>query len=138
MIASIQLCKVATFGDTTQSLVGLSQFNFVYGTNGCGKTTISRVIANESNYPNCTVTWKNGTKMQVLVYNRDFVERNFFQNTEMPGIFTLGEEQLDLHTQITAAKSKVDEFRITIAHCSCSMNSLGFFKRKSLVAPMWT
>ncbi|MFO0814112.1 MAG: AAA family ATPase [Gemmatales bacterium] len=121
MIASIHLCKVATFGDSTQSLINLSQFNFVYGTNGCGKTTISRVIANESNYPHCTVTWKNGAKLQALVYNRDFVDRNFFQNTEMPGIFTLGEEQLDLHTQIAAAKSKVDEFNGNIVALTKSL-----------------
>lgn len=109
MIESIILCKVATFGDTTESLIKLSQFNFVFGTNGCGKTTISRVIANEGGFPTCRVVWKNGAKLQVLVYNRDFVERNFSQRSEMPGIFTLGEEQLDLHTQITSAKSKVDE-----------------------------
>lgn len=77
MIESITLSAVATYDTTTpEQLNGLSFFNFVFGSNGSGKTTISRVVADEAKFPTCKVTWKGGTKLQALVYNHDFVERN--------------------------------------------------------------
>lgn len=64
MIESIRIANTANFGSDTQELSGLSQFNFIYGSNGSGKTTISRIIANENNYPSCQVKWKNGLKLK--------------------------------------------------------------------------
>ena len=77
MIESITITNFATFANTPEELNGLSQFNFLFGSNGTGKTTVSRVIADENSFPTCKVTWKAGTKLQPMVYNHDFVERNF-------------------------------------------------------------
>jgi hypothetical protein len=33
--------------------------------------------ANPAGYPNCSLAWQKGTPLESLVYNRDFVERNF-------------------------------------------------------------
>jgi wobble nucleotide-excising tRNase len=92
MIESITIADVATYGSTPEALDGLSQFNFVFGSNGTGKTTVSRVIADESSFPTCKVTWKRGTKLQPMVYNLDFVDKNFYQSAELKGVFTLGEK----------------------------------------------
>jgi len=108
MIESITISSVATYATTPELLDGLSQFNFVFGSNGTGKTTVSRVIANESQFPTCLVTWKAGTKLQPLVYNQDFVERNFNQSSELKGVFTLGEKQVDTLTKIATAKGELD------------------------------
>jgi wobble nucleotide-excising tRNase len=108
MIESITIGNVATFGDPPEELKGLSQFNFLFGTNGTGKTTVSRVIADEASFPTCKVAWKGGTKLQTLVYNRDFVERNFSPSGELKGVFTLGEKQADTLTKIAAAKADLD------------------------------
>lgn len=43
MIESITIANVATFAITPEALNGLSQFNFLFGSNGTGKTTVSRV-----------------------------------------------------------------------------------------------
>ena len=51
MIESIQIKDVATYGNTSEQLSGLSKFNFLYGSNGSGKTTITRVIADEGGFP---------------------------------------------------------------------------------------
>lgn len=67
MIESIQIKGVATYGNISEYLNGLSKFNFLYGSNG--KTTITRVIADEGKFPTCSVTWKGGTKLQAMVYN---------------------------------------------------------------------
>jgi wobble nucleotide-excising tRNase len=91
-----------------ERLDGLSQFNFLFGSNGTGKTTVSRVIADEGKFPTCSVTWKAGTKLQPLVYNHDFVDRNFYQQSELKGVFTLGEEQKDTLGKIAAAKVELD------------------------------
>jgi len=53
-------------------------------------------------------TGKGGTKLQPMVYNHDFVDRNFHQPAELKGIFTLGEKQLDTLAKTTTAKAELD------------------------------
>ena len=108
MIESIQIKDVATYGSVSEQLTALSSFNFLYGSNGSGKTTISRVIADESVFPSCAVTWRGGTKLQTMVYNRDFVTANFNQSTELKGIFTLGQQEIDTLKKIAEAKAELD------------------------------
>lgn len=108
MIESITIASTATYGGTPEELGGLSQFNFMFGSNGTGKTTVSRVIADVNNFPTCKVTWKGGTKLQPMVYSQDFLERNFNQPAELKGVFTLGEKQVDTLTKIATAKTELD------------------------------
>ncbi len=108
MITSLRIASVASYGSNPQVLSDLSQFNFCYGSNGTGKTTIARVIADEASFPTCTVTWKGGTKLQARVYNRDFVARNFGQSAELKSIFTLGEENVDALKTVAETKAQVD------------------------------
>lgn len=114
MIEKISIADIATFDTSPEILVGLSQFNFLFGSNGTGKTTISRVIADEDNYPNCNVKWKGGTKLQPMVYNRDFVELNFNQSEELKGVFTLGEKQVDTLAKIDTAKEELDALTVKL------------------------
>lgn len=108
MIDEISIAAIATFDMQPEKMDALSQFNYLFGSNGTGKTTISRVIADEDSFPTCKVTWKGGTKLQSMVYNRDFVERNFNQSAELKGVFTLGEKQVDTLAKIDAAKKELD------------------------------
>lgn len=108
MIDRISIAAIATFDTKPEELTKLSQFNFLFGSNGTGKTTISRVIADENNYPTCKVVWRGGTKLQTMVYNHDFVERNFNQSAELKGVFTLGEKQVDTLTKIETMKAELD------------------------------
>ena len=108
MIESIKLANVATYGAMPEVMEGLSQFNYIYGPNGSGKTTISRVIANTESYPDCSVRWKGNLPLQEMVYNYDFVERNFTQAKELKGVFTLGEAQIETREKIAAIKKELD------------------------------
>ena len=85
MIESIQIADIATYCSTPEVLSDLSKFNFLFGSNASGKTTITRVIADEGSFPTCSVTWKGGTKLQAMVYNRDFVAKNFNQSIDLKG-----------------------------------------------------
>lgn len=109
MIDSIQIGGIATFDNAPEALTGLTDFNFVFGSNGTGKTTITRVIADEGKFPSCRISWKGGTKLEPLVYNRDFITKNFNQSTELKGIFTLGEKHVDTLNKIKTAKEELDK-----------------------------
>lgn len=122
MIESIEIANAATYGNNPEVMSGLSKFNFVFGSNGTGKTTISRVIAADGGIPSCNVTWKGGTKLQALVYNRDFVETNFNPSTELKGVFTLGQESRETLKKITSAKAEFDALTTKIETLNRSLH----------------
>ncbi len=105
MIECITIASQATFDSTPTVMNGLSKFNYVFGANGTGKTTISRIIANCSQFSTCSLSWKGGTPLETIVYNRDFVSTHFHECEEMPGIFTLGEKDAEALRKITEAKA---------------------------------
>jgi wobble nucleotide-excising tRNase len=108
MIESIVIANVATYAGAPETMSGLSHFNYLFGSNATGKTTVSRIIADESKFPTCSVIWSGGTKLQPMVFNQDFVESNFTQSAELKGVFTLGEKQVDTLAKIATAKGELD------------------------------
>ena len=114
MIESIHIANVATFPTTPEMMTELSQFNYLFGSNGTGKTTVSRIIADETKHPSCRIIWKGGTTLETMVYNRDFIDRVFQPSAEWPGVFTLGEKQKDALEKIAVAKKKYDELTVKI------------------------
>lgn len=104
MIRGISLAKVATFSPITpEELSDLKPLNWIFGANGSGKTTISRVIADPAYAVSCHCTWTDATPLQVCVLNRDFVDKNFDQ---LRGVFTLGEKQKDTEEKLAKAKER--------------------------------
>ncbi len=124
MIESITIKKVATFSDTGVKINDLKKVNFIYGANGCGKTTISNYLQNstEAKFVNCEVVWKNAQELKTLVYNKAFRERNFGKG-KFSGIFTLGEATTE---EIKAIADKVEALNL--------IKSEGLKKRETLKA----
>ncbi|WP_433966396.1 AAA family ATPase [Tunturiibacter gelidiferens] len=103
MIESIEIHNTASYRrDDPQKLEALAFLNFVYGGNGSGKTTLSRLIDKPEEFPDCTINWKQNNRLETLVYNRDFVGKNFFQSSSIQGIFTLGAHKVDVLQSISA------------------------------------
>lgn len=123
MIEEIKIAGCASYSDEGQHLNGLRRINFIYGANGSGKTTISRVIAAPDAHPSCTINWINQRPLECLVYNADFVERNF--RPTFPGIFTLGERDAAMLDQIEQAGKNVEKFERNIAVLNIKLNGIG-------------
>ena len=110
MISKIILDKVATY---TGVEFAPSKVNYIYGGNGTGKTTISKVIANKVVYPDCVVEIADET-VDKCVYNRDFVKEHFSQSSSVKGIFTLGKDTKDAKEFIEKKKAELDQLNQNI------------------------
>ncbi|OXA85919.1 AAA family ATPase [Flavobacterium hercynium] len=110
MIENITIKNVASYNDAGVQIIGLKKVNFIYGANGCGKTTISNFLYNftDSKFNHCTLAWKNGNQFSRLVYNKEFRERNFGKG-KLGGIFTLGEATAE---QIKVIADKTEELKV--------------------------
>jgi wobble nucleotide-excising tRNase len=114
MIQCIDLCDSATFRGK-HSLPGLKRINYIFGSNGAGKTTISKGIAKDGVGTPCQLSWHAGFPLERMVYNKDFIETNYSQVDELDGIFTLGQQEIDLVQKIEQQKEACDDIRAKIA-----------------------
>jgi len=106
MIQTLKIKNIATFSDEEQILDKLSSFNYIYGANASGKTTISRAIDNNRSDEKISIKWSNSQPLSTFVYNSDFVEKNFNQSGDIKGIFTLGEQDAETVNQIQKLKQE--------------------------------
>ena len=107
MITRIVIKDVATFDASEHIMQDLGKLNFIFGSNGSGKTTISRVLEKPKNYSSCDISWEGNIEIERRVYNSDFVEENFVPETGMRGIFTLGKEESDTKQKIKELEEKL-------------------------------
>ena len=100
----------ATF--TNMPINGLTFINFFYGNNGAGKSSIAHAIEE-----NDGIIWADGRSAEdfdVLIYNQDYINRNFVNYGELQGVFIFGEEDIEAKKriqQLTEEKKKKSEER---------------------------
>jgi wobble nucleotide-excising tRNase len=109
MIEKITIKNVASYDTEGVIIADLRKVNFIYGANGCGKTTISNFLhdTSDSRFMSCSCDWKNGQEINVLTYNKKFRERNFGKG-KLNGIFTLGEATTE---QIRVIEEKMEQLK---------------------------
>lgn len=110
MIRQIDISNVATYPKKGIKIENLETINYFFGYNGCGKTTISRIINDTSKYEKCSIIWENNTKIDTFVYNSDFVKKNIHE--KMKGIFTIGENNIDVQRELDKISSSISDLEI--------------------------
>ncbi len=105
MIENIYLVNQGAYDAGGTKLEGLKQLNFIFGPNGSGKTTISRVVEGSGTFPDCRITWEGGSPLETRVYSRDFVEKHFDAESSIKGIYTFG-DNVDVSEMIEKLKEE--------------------------------
>jgi len=122
MIGEIQINPpLATYLNQAR-LNDLRRINYIFGANGTGKTTISRVIVQSQGHDNCQLLWHGGTELERMVYNRDFVDRNFNQDGPLQGVFTLGENQVEAEREIARLQPEIDKVNDQISSLNIQLD----------------
>lgn len=108
MLTNITLHNIASY--TEKVNFEPNTINYIYGSNGSGKTSLSKVISSCGSFSDCSLSWK-ASQMKTLVYNEDFVADNFGQSKNIKGIFTLGKETKDAKQFIEQKRNKIEEIK---------------------------
>ncbi len=113
-ISQIVLKNAATFGESGASFEDLNSINFIYGTNGSGKTTTSSFLKNlaenriEDKFANSKIEWHNDEILKIEVYNKQFKEEQF-RNSQVKGIFTLDKKTNENLENIESKKESINK-----------------------------
>jgi len=111
MISKISIKNTATYLDEVEFTP--TKINYFYGSNGSGKTSITKVIGDIISHDDCCLEWES-SELKTLVYNKDFVKSNFDQNAPIKGIFTLGEGSKETKKLIEDTRAKIDLLKESI------------------------
>lgn len=87
----------ATFENTGTTVVP-TYINFFFGRNGAGKSTLAEVIAADEG-----IVWRDGDShagYDVLVYNQEFIDRNFGSYGDLAGVITIHEQNIEIQQQL--------------------------------------
>lgn len=119
LIENIKIHNVATYSNLVE--IKPKRLNFIYGSNGSGKTTISKLLGSKIIPDNCEIKASHSDDVKILVYNKQFVDENFKQSESLKGIFTLGQDSIEqqeevnqLHKENKNKTDLIDTKEITI------------------------
>lgn len=107
MISRIIIKDIATFKEKVEFTPKL--INYIYGSNGCGKTTLSKIIANPIKYNSSIIEKEENDNLEIVVYNKDFVDDLFYDASKLKGIFTLGKDSKEIQESIYKSKEVIEK-----------------------------
>ncbi|MGR3854170.1 AAA family ATPase [Chryseobacterium indologenes] len=106
MITKIKLNSIATYKNLVE-VNDLKKVNFFFGNNGCGKSTIARLFYEFSKsdtligpFSHCSIENFDRTNENILVFDQEFIQRNFYTNEDLDGIFSLDEKNEEIEAKI--------------------------------------
>lgn len=105
-LTTIKLRNVATFDRDGVTFGNLAPVSIIYGGNGTGKSTLTKVVSDPTAYPDCELEWSDFDAMPVMAYDHRFRQSNISEN--MPGVFTLGEASAQSSEEIARVREELE------------------------------
>lgn len=115
MIKKITIRDVASYDHEGCTFDDLAKVNIILGGNGTGKTTIGRVVKENSllkgHFEHCEVEWVDDTEKieNIYLFNKEFKEDN--QREHILGVYKLGEQWETVEKQRESLKDKRQELQ---------------------------
>lgn len=112
MIDSITLKNVASYSADNPATFHTDgkKVNLFYGLNGSGKSTLGKYLQSpdDKKYAHCSI---NPLQQQedILVYNQDFIRKNFYEISDFQGVFTLSETNHTAEQAIELASAELTQ-----------------------------
>lgn len=123
LINSLTIKNVNSYNSTGVLINDLKKVNFCFGNNGSGKSTIAKYLydlsignTSTSNFSQCLQSGYNNSDHQILVFNEDFIVRNFISKNTQSGIFSLNEKNDVIDQQITSEQNVLKKLQSYILH----------------------
>ena len=111
--------KIRTFIDKIALNVGTyhdeafypTLINFMYGGNGSGKSTIARRIQEKKG-----LSWETprSSDISVMLFNEDYIRNNIVSYGNIPAVFSLTEENAEIHKQLERKRQEKQELDILL------------------------
>ncbi|MBD2803251.1 AAA family ATPase [Xenorhabdus sp. ZM] len=118
----LKIKNVTSYHEKKYQKIDLSKkITLIYGQNGSGKSTIANYFNHSDNdknkYQECE--FDSNKDYNYIVYNRKFIDDNFYENNKQQGIFTLSNENKEVELEIKKIeielKSKNDKYESILA-----------------------
>lgn len=109
MLSNISLKNVASYNEVGTKFEDLKKVNFIYGNNGTGKSTLSRVFLNIDDVAYSDCTYEGNIIEERLVYNKNFIDDNFKYDNDIPGIFTLGKDDVEKQIELNEIQRNIEK-----------------------------
>lgn len=110
MIDSITLRGVASYSADTPVTFNTDgkKINLFYGLNGSGKSTLGKFLQSieDEKYNLCSMTPLQRQE-DIIVYNQEFIKKNFYEIPDFQGVFTLSEANHEVERAIELATSEL-------------------------------
>lgn len=111
MLHKITLDNVASYKQPA-FLITDKKINLIYGLNGTGKSTFADFLYQRTDidYSKCSTEPPiNPAETEIIVYNRTFVQDNFYESETLKGIFSLSKENKEASEKIAVAEKHIIE-----------------------------
>ena len=137
MITEVDLSGTPCFAPGTK-LTGLKKVNFIFGPNGTGKTSITRILSEGPDDDRITLTNESSTR-EILVLNSTYIEEAF-QDAE-DGIFFLGTQSIANQNDIENKKKMREQLSEEIEFLKSNQRSAEVDQSKAeeaLLSTIWS
>lgn len=119
MITKIKLNSIATYKNLVE-VNDLKKVNFLFGNNGCGKSTIARLFYEFSKsdtligpFSHCSIENFDRANENILVFDQEFIQRNFYTKEDLDGIFSLDEKNEEIEEKIKNENELIFTTKVT-------------------------